>query len=160
MLQPIPSSEPGESALTVPSAPSRALVATRLGYLAVLPFVLGAVLVWWVHAEWRPLASQTLTVYAAVVLSFIGAIHWGLAFPQSEPDTRLFVWGVVPSIVAWLAVLLQPGVGLAIHAAMLIGCYVVDRNVYRKEHVERWLPLRLRLTIVATVCCLVGALGS
>lgn len=146
--------------MTVLSPSPRTLVATRLGYLAVLPFVLGAVLVWWSQPDWRPLASQSLTVYAAVVLSFIGAIHWGLAFPQAEPATRLFVWGVVPSIVAWIAVLLQPRVGLAIHAAMLIGCYVVDRNVYRKEHVERWLPLRLRLTITATLSCLAGALGS
>ena len=160
MPHPSPSSASGESPLTVLSAPSPARAATRLGYLAVLPFVLGAAAVLWSDADWRPLASQTLTVYAAVVLSFIGAIHWGLAFPQPEADTRLFVWGVVPSIVAWLAVLLQPRVGLAIHAAMLIGCYVVDRNVYRKEHVERWLPLRLRLTIVATLCCLAGALGS
>lgn len=132
-------------------------LAVGLGYLAVVPFVCGAALVLLVHPTMRPVAAQTLSAYAAVVVSFIGAMHWGLAFPQPKPAPSLFFWGVTPSLFMWLAVLLQPSLGLVLEAALLVACYLVDRRVYPLQGVARWLPLRLRLTIVATMACLVGA---
>ena len=137
-----------------------ARVAAGLGYLAVLPFVVGALLVWMSGAGLRPEASLALSAYAAVVVSFIGAIHWGLAFRQQQPAPGLFVWGVVPSIIAWVAVLVPFRAGLVLQATMLVVCYLVDRRVYAREGVAAWLPLRRDLTIPAVVCCLVGALGS
>ncbi len=132
-------------------------VAVGLGYLAVVPFVCGAVLVLLVDRTMQPFAAQILSAYAAVVVSFIGAIHWGLAFPQPKPAPSLFFWGVIPSLFVWLAVLLLPSFGLVLEAAMLVACYLVDRRVYPQQGVARWLPLRLRLTVVATSACLVGA---
>ena len=134
--------------------------AVGLGYLAVLPFVGAAALAWIVEPTQRPLAAQILSAYAAVVVSFIGAIHWGLAFPQPRPAPALFVWGVIPSIVMWIAVLLQPPLGLVVEAAMLVACYGVDRRVYPREGVARWLPLRLRLTVCATAACVAGAAAA
>lgn len=146
-----------EPALTDSNHPDPSATAVRLGYLAVVPFVCGAALVWLVEPGYRPLAAQTLSAYAATVVAFIGAIHWGIGFTQAEAASRLFLWGVVPSLVACLAVLMLPPIGLALHAVMLVVCYLVDRNVYPKEGVARWLPLRLRLTVVATATCLLGA---
>ncbi len=140
-----------------PTVPDPSAVAVRLGYLAVVPFVCGAALVWLIGPAHRPLAAQALSAYAATVVSFIGAIHWGLGFPQARPASRLFLWGVVPSLVACVALLTTPRPGLVLHAVMLVTCYPVDRAVYPKEGVARWLPLRLRLTVVATAACLVGA---
>lgn len=131
--------------------------ATGLGYLAVVPFVAGAVLTWLVAVDAKPLAAQALSAYAAVVISFIGAIHWGVAFTRPSPATRTLVWGVIPSLVACAAVLMAPKPALLVHAAMLVGCFVVDRVLYRHEGIARWLPLRLKLTAFATVCCLAGA---
>lgn len=125
-----------------------------------MPFVVGAVLVWTAAPGWHATVSQALSAYAAVVISFIGAIHWGLAFPQAAPAPRLFVWGVVPSLVACAAVLLAPRIALVVHAAMLVACYLVDRVTYPEQNVAAWLPLRLRLTLFATLSCLVGATGS
>jgi len=135
-------------------------VAVRLGYLAVLPFVVGAALVWAIETDLRATASLALTIYAAVVVSFIGAIHWGLGFAKTDPAPRLFVWGVVPAILACLAALMPARFGLVAQAALLATCYLVDRRVYPLEGVGRWLPLRWRLTVVAIASCLVGAAGS
>lgn len=143
---------------SLPPAPAR--VARGLGYLAIVPFLAGAALLWVVEPAWRPRIAQALSAYAAVVISFIGAIHWGLAFSQSDPAPRLFVWGVVPSLVAWVAMLMPPRDGLVVHALTLVACYLVDRAVYPAQNVGAWLPLRLRLTIVATFCCVVGAAGN
>lgn len=144
----------------LPAVARPARIATVLGYLALVPFVVGALLVLVVGAGARPGASFALVSYAAVVVSFIGAIHWGLGFRQVDPAPRLFVWGVVPAIVAWLAVLMPSRFGLVAHAVLLIVCYLVDRAIYPLEGVARWLPLRLRLTIVAVASCFVGAAGS
>ncbi len=43
---------------------------------------------------------------------------------------------------------------------MLIGCYVVDRRVYREEGAAAWLTLRFRLTVVGALSCFLGAAGS
>ena len=140
------------------SPPSR--VAAGLGHVALVPFVAGAVLVWTIDASLRPAASLALAAYAAVVASFIGAIHWGLGFRQDGAPTSLFGWGVVPSIVAWIAVLVPARDGLVALGLLLSVCYLVDRRVYPREGVAAWLPLRRRLTIPAALCCLAGAIAN
>jgi Protein of unknown function (DUF3429) len=134
-------------------------LALFLGYLALLPFVAAAAALWLAPPAWRGTAGLGLLVYAAVVASFIGAIHWGLAFAQAAPAQGLWLWGVLPSIVATGAALLPPQQGLWVMSAVLVACYAVDRRVYPRERVAQWLPLRLRLSLVATLCCVVGALA-
>ena len=131
--------------------------ATGLGYLAVVPFVVGAALTWSVAGDAKLLAAQALSAYAAVVISFIGAIHWGVAFTHPAPGARPFVWGVVPSLVACVGVLMAPKPALLLHAAMLVCCFVVDRALYPRAGIARWLPLRATLTACATASCLAGA---
>ena len=58
----------------------------------------GAALVWLLQPESRPVAATALSAYAAVIVSFLGGIHWGIGFPDGMP--RLFLWGVLPSLVA------------------------------------------------------------
>jgi len=134
--------------------------AYRLGYLALLPFMLGAALVWLVRDSGQTLAASALNAYAAVVISFLGGIHWGLGLQQSQPPASLFLWGVVPSLVACGALLLPNAAALASHAAMLALCYLVDRKVYPLHGASAWLPLRFRLTAIAAFSCLAGAAGS
>ncbi len=140
----------------VPTAP----LATGLGYLALIPFAVGATLVWSSNPDVHDLAARGLAAYAAVVVSFIGGIHWGLAFTRPSPSPRSFVWGVIPALIAWPALLMRLPIGLAVVAVTLVACYLVDRWAYVEAGVAAWLPLRLRLTIVATICCVVGAVGS
>ena len=135
-------------------------VALRLGYLALLPFVLGAVLVWGVRADAHAYVARALAAYAAVVVAFLGGIHWGLAFRQPQPATRLFTWGIVPALAAWVAVLMPPYAGLVIFGLMIVVCYLVDRKVYPAQGVGHWLTLRFRLSAVASLSCFVGAAGS
>ncbi len=143
----------------VSPASSDALV-FRLGYLALLPFVAGAALVWIVRPDAHPYVTSALSGYAAVVLAFIGGIHWGFGFREEHAPPRLFVWGVVPALVAWVAVVMQPYAGLVVHGVMLAVCYLVDRKVYPEHGAARWLTLRFRLSVVASLACFVGAAGS
>ncbi len=134
--------------------------ARLLGHLGLIPFVLGAALVWVVNAEAHPYASLALSAYAAVVVSFLGGIHWGLGFRLSAPPASLFIWGVVPSLMAWVAVMMPASAGLVVHGTMLLVCYAVDRRIYPTQGLSHWLTLRFRLSTVASLSCFLGAAGT
>ncbi len=140
-----------------PVVPDQAL---RLGYAGLLPFVLGAALVWLVNAQAHPYVTLALSAYAGVVLSFLGAVHWGLAMRQPAAAPASFVWGVMPSLAAWVALVMPASAGLVLHGVMLLLCYGVDRKLYPAQGVGHWLTMRFRLTVVATLSCFVAAAGT
>jgi hypothetical protein len=147
-----------------PSAPSfespLSETALRLGHVGLAPFVLGAALVWIVNAEAHFYVTMALAVWAALVIAFLGGIHWGLAMRQSAPPASLWLWGVSPSLFAWVAVMMPPRSGLFIDGLLLIAGYLVDRKVYPVQGIARWLMLRFRLSSVAALCCFLGAAGA
>lgn len=103
-------SHPSAQPLTSPPpAPIPGPVAW-LGYGGLLPFVTLAAV--GLLAPTTPWWSAALLAYGAVILSFVGALHWGFAMAQSglstAERTRCFVWSVVPSLMAWPATLLPP----------------------------------------------------
>ena len=130
----------------------------RLGYAGLLPFAGLAALMWLVHADLLPFVAVALAGYAAVIVSFLGGIHWGVGFLGAPAAPRVhFVWGVVPSLLAWLALLMPAYAGLPLLGLVLVACYGVDHKTYPTAGLSRWLPLRLRLTVVATLSCVLGA---
>lgn len=143
------------SSPAVPRSSSPSAAALRLGHAGLLPFVGGALLVWLVWPEAHPYTTLALSAYAAVIVSFLGGIHWGLGMLRG--DAAHFAWGVVPSLVAWPALLLPPAPALAVLAAAVLVCFVVDRRVYPACGLQAWLALRLPLTAVAALSCAAGA---
>ena len=142
-------------------------MAWRLGYAGLIPFVLGAVLVWLVTGEAHPYVAAALSAYGAVIVSFLGGIHWGHVMRQSPQATQspaaadsTLVWGVMPSLAAWLGVLMPPYAGLFVLGLAIIGCYLIDRRRYAALGLQAWMTLRFRLTAVASLCCFLGAAGS
>ncbi|WP_325808216.1 DUF3429 domain-containing protein [Cocleimonas sp. KMM 6892] len=105
-----------------------------LGYAGVIPFLLLAVLVARDQPSFFystiPLAVW-LGIYAAVILSFLGAVSWGVALAnQAQLNTKqtnqLLYYGVVPSLLAWLSLLLPINLALAVMAGLIVLAYLVD----------------------------------
>lgn len=140
-----------------PALPARA---SRLAYAGAVPFMIGALLVWLVHDDVQPYAALALSAYAALIASFLGGVHWGLAMRISEPPASAFAWAVLPALVAWPALLMPPDAALAMLGALLVGCYLVDRRLYPVYGVAHWLNLRFRLSAMAALSCFIGAAGS
>ena len=106
--------------------------------------------------------ASALLTYAATIASFLGAIHWGLAMRAqqvSEPAIAVWLWGVIPCLLAWVALLIPLGAGLWSLAVLLWACYGVDSQAYPRLGVQEWLSMRLVLTQVASACCAIGALA-
>ena len=146
--------------MTAPVATAPPAWATRLGAGGLIPFALLALALWWPGLGHQAFSSQALASYGATIASFLGAIHWGLAMrDRSGAGAGPYLWGVMPSLLAWLALLLPPAWGL-LGLALLLGlCLLVDERRYPYYQIQAWLPLRRRLTMVAGLACLAGAAG-
>ncbi len=130
------------------------------GYGGLLPFaVLALACLLDGAAPWR----FALLSYGALILSFVGALHWGCAISAGALTERqrnaCFLWSVVPALLAWATFFLEPGAASVLLAAGFIAHYLQDRQLARYAGLPPWyLPLRLRLTAVACVCLLAAGL--
>ena len=144
--------------IAIPPA-SPTLWAHRLAYAGLIPFVGLALTLWFLEPSHHAVIAGALLGYSATIASFIGAIYWGLvmrdAAKQSQP---ILAWGVLPSLLAWLALLAGSSLGLFLMAGLLWLCFAVDRVLYPRFQVQGWLPMRLTLTAVASASCTLGAL--
>jgi hypothetical protein len=133
-----------------------------LGLAGLLPFLGSALLSWTAPVEWRGVALYALAAYGAVILSFLGAVHWGLALraPAVEASAlapRLGL-GVVPSLIGWVALLLPPGPGLTLLALGILGTAAVETGAARRGLLPpAYLRLRWGLSLGAALSLLAGA---
>ena len=133
-----------------------------LGYGGLLPFIFLALLIPF-SLDHRPLFEIALVNYGAVILSFVGALHWGFAMTaqgmSADQGRYRFIWSVIPALIAWIATLLPMPLG---YLLLVIGFVVHlrhDKQLARVMSLPAWyLPMRLRLTLVASVCLLLAAI--
>lgn len=133
----------------------------RLGYGGLIPFVGLACLMWIVTPEAHPFVAIALTAYAATIAAFLGGIHWGIGLRHNAPARKLhMLWGIVPSLVAWIAVMMPAYAGLPVLGVLLVACYLVDRKTWPEAGLRDWMTMRFRLTVVSTFACLLGAAST
>ena len=75
-----------------------------LGAAGLLPFLATALLSWLLPPKTRGLTLFALAAYGMVILSFLGAVHWGLALRAPPEEARYAAprlgLGVVPALIA------------------------------------------------------------
>lgn len=137
-------------------------LAVLLGYAGLIPFVSGALGIWVIPLGWRPFVLAALLDFAAVILAFMGAIHWGLAMRAQETDERAQVQlglSVIPPLLGWLAVASGMPMGMALPICLLafVGLYLADLRAVKLGLAPRWYPrLRTPLTLIVTLSLLVA----
>lgn len=134
----------------------RAIWLTGLG---AIPFVILslALILPYETATWMPTRgamAQALTVYAALILAFLGGIHWGQGLTLDRP-VRLIV-AVLPALYAWGASLLSwPLAGWALTAGYLF-MLAIDWLTPALPHWYR----RMRVAASVVVIAHLGATAS
>jgi hypothetical protein len=128
-----------------------------IGAGGVVPFVVLSGAVWAAPEAYTAALLFWLSAYAAVVASFLGAVHWGAALlhpSMSDPDRALFMtWSVVPAITGWVAQLMPIKTGLLMLIAIYVIQFAADRQLSSRFHLPDWyLRLRGSLTPVAVLC--------
>lgn len=139
------------------------LPAFTLGFLGALPF-LGLALLALVAG---PLGSATLEAwsqvallsYGAIILSFMGGIHWGWAMAADEPSFARLGLSVVPALVGWGGYLLGGSFGFIVIAAGFAALLRLDLRAIAEGRAAPWYrQLRWPLTIIAVGSLVVASL--
>lgn len=129
-----------------------------LGWAGVLPFAGLALAV----AFGFPLPfvqpESLLIGYGAVILSFMGGVHWGLAMQSATPDGTVaaawhYAFSVIPALIAWAAVALAPSLALIVLAAAFLVLLGFDVAWTSGRAAPRWYgQLRIQLTTAVVLC--------
>ncbi len=147
-----------------PGAASESALIPWLGYAGLIPFLFFGVSAWIPQEAWKDFALHALGVYGAVILSFLGAVHWGLYLAdRGHRAARLPgpAWAVIPAVAAWGALLLPPPMALALLALMFPLVLLVDRNSLPGHRIPaRYMAMRGFLTLGATLTLIAGTLAS
>jgi hypothetical protein len=134
-------------------------VATILTYAGAIPFVACAVILLFGPAMGlgglRQFAGQAITTYAAVIVSFLGGIQWGIAIAthQQQPQTAksLLLLSVVPSLLAWALLFLPNDSSRVVVAIFLVGfVWIIDALLHLQHVLPTWF-FRLRSIVSAVV---------
>ncbi len=137
-------------------------LAVLLGLGGLVPFLacgFGAVWALQPADAARPLAA--LIAYGAVILSFLGAVHWGAVLEDEVglADRSRLTLGILPALIGWAALLVfmerQRELALAILAAGFLGVIAVEQRAARAALLPRgYLVLRWVLTVVVVLVLL------
>lgn len=133
------------------------------GLAGLLPFLACALLPLATDAGWHPLQQQALVAYGALILTFVGAIHWGIALmaPRGPAGDACFAWSVVPALWGWLAMFPSFIVSLALLGAGFIVQLAVDYRVAAAFGLPAWyLALRSLLTSCVLLSLLLASLAA
>lgn len=130
-----------------------------LGFAGGLPFVAGAGAVWVLETPWDWVVLNAQVYYGCVILSFLGAVHWGRALASSldgEALWRPLAWSVTPALLAWIAAFAKPDLAIVFLIGGLMAAYLVDRSATATGWFPAWYgELRKYLSAIA-----VASLGA
>jgi hypothetical protein len=152
-------------------------VAVGLSVAGLIPFIIPALLVLLDPVD-TPIAVQVLISYGAVILSFVGAVHWGFALRDTAHplpgamtptmlgyERQLLLFGVAPALLGWVALLVMihfnlPGLSIAL---LLAGFFltVVTETIGKGRGLVagNYLVLRWAVSIVVMLVLLLVLFG-
>ena len=140
--------------------PGNETTAKSIGYAGLIPFIVFSIGSWFQ----LPMISDStyiLTAYAAIILSFMGAIHWGIAMSSSEDQNgKYFIASVIPGLSAWLALLMPQRYAIILLMVGFIALIIYDWSVEKPQRLPGWyIPMRNRLTLVVVMCLMFAQLS-
>ena len=146
---------PQQSIFSAPSAP---VMARILGYAGALPF-LGCVVAGGLGFDIAGLDfSRLLLGYAAIILSFLGGLHWGRVAASGAPVSSAghwLIWSVIPSLIGWAALFLPAQLAVLVLVLCFLAALLIDLKLMADQIWQGWMRgLRLHLTLVAVASLL------
>ena len=142
-------------------------LALLLGLAGLIPFIAFGI---YAVAQNDDRAAFGLVAYGAVILAFLGGVHWGFALeePNRRGERARLSLGVAPSLVGWVGLLLSTALavnaGLALILAGFIGTTALERRALQMGLMPpSYMRLRYMLSaivvLVLTVVLVLRVLG-
>lgn len=108
-------------------------------------------------------AENVQITYGAVLLSFLGAIHWGFEFSRfgGELGNRRYMLGLVPVMCAWPSLLMGPQFALLSQWAAYVLTWFIDLRATTAGWAPQWYSsYRFMLTLAVGVSILATLAGT
>lgn len=128
--------------------------ARLLGLAGLLPQLAAGYVLLENSSDWHYTALSMAYAYAALILSFLGGLWWGLAAQATRPPGWVWYAAVVPSLIAlasawpWATGETWPGPSMVVLGLGLIAALGVDWQLRRTGVAPTWwLSLRVPLSI-------------
>ena len=138
------------------------LIAILLGVAGLIPFAAGGLAAVSLTGDAGRVALLALAAYGAVILAFLGGVHWGIGLEAGSTQTvaaqrARFGLGVLPSLAGWAGLLAAiaglPKTGLTILAAGFVALTIAEARGARSGLVPTgYMALRWVLSVVVIVC--------
>ena len=133
-----------------------------LGYAGLIPFLsssLALAVLQHTQIGWLEIGLS----YGAIILSFLGGLHWAFAMTLHELTTQQknqrFIWSVIPSLLAWSSFALSPMNATLVLVIGFLSHLSQDFYIKKLANMPAWyLPLRMQLTAVACLCLIINYL--
>ncbi|MEM7027758.1 MAG: DUF3429 domain-containing protein [Pseudomonadota bacterium] len=125
-----------------------------LGYGGLAPFLLALAGIIFSDVKLQDFYVHAFTAYSAVILSFIGAVHWGFILKnETVPNKQtLLSISVIPALIGWLALLFSPVASLFIFALAFPAVFLYERFSSVSILLPEWyMLLRIQLTLAVTI---------
>ncbi|KAK1657815.1 hypothetical protein BDP55DRAFT_684476 [Colletotrichum godetiae] len=113
---------------------------------------------------WLSLLEPIQLGYGAIIVSFLGAVHWGMEYAEKTPHpTRTkfrYGMGVVAPMIAWPSLLMPVEYALTSQFAAFTFLYLADTRAKNKGWTPQWYGIyRFVLTAIVGVSIFVSLVG-
>ncbi|MEM9356904.1 MAG: DUF3429 domain-containing protein [Pseudomonadota bacterium] len=130
------------------------------GWVGVLPFATLSLALLFGDTFIAGVARQVLVPYAAIILTFMGGVHWGLEMRGAGRGSLLYNSGIFPSLVAVAALVLPVHLALLALGVGFAGLLAFDLWMAQQGIIPRWYSkLRIQLTSAVLACLIVAGLA-
>jgi len=131
-----------------------------LGYAGLIPFIILSIGSW-IEIPYIDNAVYALITYAAIILSFMGAVHWGMAMSKIDnKQNKYFIVSVIPALAAWFSLMIPELFSIIVLFIGFVALISYDLAVDELQGFPNWyIPMRVKLTFIV-VLSLIGALVS
>ena len=135
-----------------------------LGSLGLIPFVgLTSFMLFGVDPGVE--VSLLLRTYSAIILSFLGGVHWGIATENSlsqNSNSIKLSWcltlSVIPSLLGWIGLFAPELAGFYIIIFGFVLVLAIDLRIAKMHCVPDWYPrLRKPLTVTVVGCLVIAS---
>jgi len=133
------------------------ILAVILGLAGIIPFLLCGLAAAQANSPAAVMAAYVLIGYGAVILAFLGGVHWGFTLSTAHDPAEIprLILGVLPALAGWAALAAslyasQPIIGLL----LLIAAYILTIVAEWHGHRRGWVPggyIGMRIAITGVV---------
>ena len=129
----------------------------------LIPFIFLSLGIWFFNDVLKSIALYYLLNYSVIIITFLGAIYWGVAMEKGEKNFKPYVISIIPALLCWFVFM-----GFFSNYILILiffifaffSMYLVDVKNVRSNFFPTWyLPLRKIVSVIVLLCLSFATIG-